>query len=386
MREIKNTAVIAEYNPFHNGHKFHLEKTRELTGCENIIAVMSGNFTQRGEPAVYEKHIRERHALENGADMVLELPVEYAAGAADVFAGAAVYIIEKSGIADALCFGSEQGSMEELELAAEVFAAESDEFKAYLAAYLSQGISYPSAREKAASKVLKRDIPFAALPNNILAVEYLAALKRLNSRILPFTVKREQNGYNDLELSGGISSAAAIRQSMAKGSIPVEAVPKNTLESYKTVFLPKIDQYSDIFAYVLRTASKTELSEIADMTEGLENRFLRCSDKADISGIIEAAKTKRYTYTKLQRAVLHTVLGITKTMQNKAPAYIRVLGVGKDKKYLINELAAKSSLPVVTRVKENEELLKTEIKAGDIYHLLTDRATGSEYKNGMVMV
>ena len=380
-----NTAIIAEYNPFHNGHKYHIEKTRKLTNCDNIIVIMSGNFTQRGEPAVLEKHIRTRHALENGADMVLELPVEYASGAADVFAGAAVEILDKSGIADILSFGSESGSIDGLNAAADIFAEESAEFKKFFAEFSAEGLPYPAAREKAAAKVSCRDMSFINSPNNILAIEYLTALKRLKSNIRPFTVKREQNGYNDQNLSGGISSAAAIRQSLKQGILPVDDIPQDTADDLKEVILPELDGYSDIFAYILRTTPQKKLAGIADMTEGLENRFLKFAEKGRISDIIEAAKTKRYTYTKLQRAVLHTILGITKDMQAKRPAYIRVLGVKSEKKALINELAAKSALPVVTRVKENEDLLKTEIKAADIYRLLGDRVIGSEYTNSVII-
>ncbi len=380
-----NTGIIAEYNPFHNGHEYHIQKTRELTGCENITAVMSGNFVQRGEPAVFDKFVRTRQALLNGVDMVLELPVEYASGAADVFAGAAVEILHKSGIVDVLCFGSEAGSAETLEEVSAVFADETQEFKNHLAGFLSEGMSYPAAREAAAAKILNKDISFINMPNNILALEYITALKRLDSNIKPYSIKREQNGYNDTELSGELSSAAAIRRALSEGNIPKEAVPENTLSDYNAPYFPNIDGYSDIFGYILRTAPTDKLAEIADMTEGLENRFLKYAHLGSISSITDKVKTKRYTRTKLQRAALHCILGITKAMQQRPPSYIRVLGIKKTKMHLLSELTQKSSLPVVTRVKENEALLQTEIRAADIYGLLTNRAVGREYTEKMLI-
>ena len=379
-----NTAVIAEYNPFHNGHLFHLEMTRSITGCDNVIAVMSGNFVQRGEPAVLEKHIRTRHALMNGADMVLELPVEFAAGAADVFSGAAVHLIEKSGIVDALCFGSEEGSLDRISKAAEVFAFESEGFKNALGEFLSLGLSYPLARMKAAETIIGENGDLLTSPNNILAVEYLTALKKIGSKIKPYTVKRSSNDYNDKELSGKLSSAAAIRQKLKKGSVPFEALPENTVSAYENFVYPKTERYDPIISYILRTAD--DLSDIADMTEGLENRFKKYAEKKTADELIKAVKTKRYTVTKLKRAVLHMLLGIDKKMQNEMPRYIRVLGVRQDKKFLLNDLAAKSSLPVIIRVKENETLLGTEIKTTDIYHIATDNMIGCEFKNGIVMV
>ncbi len=379
-----NTAIIAEYDPFHNGHAFHIEKTRELTGCENIIIVMSGNFVQRGEPAVFDKFVRTRQALKNGADMVLELPVEYATGAADIFAGKAAEMIEKSGIVSALSFGSESGEISKLDRVAEVFVNESAEFKDILKKKLAEGASYPAARAAAAEQTAScGDI--LKMPNNILAIEYLAALKKLNSAVKPYTVKRTNN-YSSAELSGKISSASAVRRALAEGIIPYDAIPENTAGDYKNAVFPNIDGYSAILAYILRTAPPEKLAKTADITEGLENRLYTLSAGKTVSELVLAAKTSRYTYTKLQRAVLHMILGITKQMQSGPLRYIRVLGVRAEKKYLINELTKKSSLPVITRVKPNEELLENEIRATDIYNILTGGKIGSEYKTGMTVL
>ncbi len=377
-----NTAIIAEYNPFHNGHSLNIKKAREITDCRNIIVIMSGNFVQRGEPAVLDKVVRTRQALENGVDMVLELPVEYATGAADVFANAAIEILDKSNIVSSLFFGSEEGNTERLEAVADIFANETEYFRQILSENLSKGLSYPAAREKAAERILGYDISFINNPNNILAIEYIAALKRRNSAIKPYTMKRKANGYNQTELSGSISSAAAVRKELLSGNVPKSALPQNTLKDYKDIRYPVLDDYSDIFAYLLRTKTGEELSRIADMTEGLENRFLKYKDIKKISDMTDAVKTKRYTHTKLKRAVLHTVLGITKDMQQRPPAYIRVLGVREEKSFLYSQLAKNSAIPVVTNVKKGEELLKTELKCSDIYYIAADKVSGGEYACG----
>ena len=380
-----NTAIIAEYNPFHNGHMLNIKMARKMTACDNIIVIMSGDFVQRGEPAIFNKAVRTRQALENGADMVIELPVQYASSAADIFAGAAIEILDKSNIVSSLFFGSEEGDIKRFENAADIFAAESEQFKSLLSNGLSLGLSYPAARQSAAEALLGHSLSFINNPNNILAMEYIIALKRRKSNIRPFTMKREANAYSQTRLSGSISSAAAIRQAVFNGDIPALAIPENTLDDYKNAVFPRLDDYSDIFAYLLRTLDIDTLSHTADMTEGLENRFLKYSGLKTISQIINAVKTKRYTHTKLQRAVLHTILGITKDMQLAAPAYIRVLGIRADKRQLLADLSAKAALPVITNVKEDKNLLSHEIKAADIYRIFTDKAIGSEYSNGLII-
>lgn len=381
---MKNTAIIAEYNPFHNGHRLNIERAREITRCDNIIVIMSGNFVQRGEPAIFDKVTRTHMAIKNGADMVLELPVEYATAAADIFAGAAVEILDKSNMVSALFFGSEQGDIKGLDAVAGVFANESPRFKECLAAALAKGLSYPAAREKAAAEILGRDISFINNPNNILAIEYMAALKRRGSGIVPVTMKRE-NGYNETELSGSISSAAAIRQAIFNNEVPACALPENTLGYYRDAVFPRLDDYSDIFAYILRTTDRAVLAETADMTEGLENRFLKYKEIKYISDMVDAVKTRRYTHTKLKRAVLHTILGITRDMQQRPPAYIRVLGVREDKRLLLSMLVQKAELPVIINTKKAEELLENEIRCSDIYYIAGDRNTAGEYACGCMV-
>lgn len=384
-----NVAVIAEYNPFHNGHKYHIEKTKSITKANNIIAVMSGNFVQRGEPAMADKLIRTKMALRNGVDMVIELPVQYATGGADVFAGGAIDILNKSNIIDGVCFGSELGDITPLSEIADVLNNEPEEFKKMLKTALDNGINYPAARALALSHYLNTDISFLNSPNNILALEYVRALKRSESNIWPYTVKRVGEGYNSEEIDADFASATAIRQALYEGKLDeaYSVMPEEceNIISNEVYFLPTLDDYSDAFLYIMRAVPLKNIADIADITEGLENRIYNNMENRFISDIINVVKTKRYTHTKIQRAILHIILGITKQMQRKSPEYIRVLGFRKEKEHLLSELSRKSSLPVVTNIKSHEKFFETEVRATDLYYMLFDGITGREYTNPVIV-
>lgn len=380
-----NTAIIAEYNPFHNGHLYHIEKTREK-GSDNIIAIMSGNFVQRGEPAILKKHLRARAALLNGVDMVLELPVEYASSGADVFAFGGCDIIKKSNIIDSLSFGCEQGNTEDFRAIAELLNNETARFKSIIRAELNRGISYPSARALAIGKYFNINTDFLNNSNNILALEYLKNI--FNTNITPIAVQRRISKYSSDELTGEISSAAAIRKGLSEeNNEAFSAVPGNTRQLLEDICkIPNIDDYSSIFHYILRVCGN-DLKAYADITEGIENRILSLAKKQTISQLIDEVKTKRYTYSKIKRAILHILLGIKKKDQDMSGVkYIRVLGVRKDKIHLLSQLSNSSSVPVITKAAENKELLKKEILSTDIYNIPLNGEIGSEYREGLVVV
>lgn len=385
-----NTAIIAEYNPFHKGHKYHIGQTRKITGCDNIIAVMSGNFVQRGEPAFTDKMTRTRCALLNGVDMVVELPVEYATSSADIFAQGAVDIIKAMGIAHSISFGSEAGNTEVFAKLMDILHEEPKGYKYELKYYLDQGLSYPLARQHALSAFLAipfENLDFLSLPNNILALEYMLALR--GSDIVPFTVERKTSQYNSTMLTGEISSSTAIKHAIEKGNLSeaISSVPDNCADIISSITrLPSLDDYSDIFHYIIRTVSAKELSETADITEGIENRIISEAAGDKLSIIAEKVKTKRYTHSKIQRGLLHIILGITKEQQATPPSYIRVLGVRKDKIQLLSELTEKAALPVITNVKDSEKLLANEIRATDIYNIPLGIPKGMEYREGMVIL
>ncbi len=372
------TGIIAEYNPFHKGHMYHINETNKITD-RDIVVIMSGNFVQRGEPAMTDKHTRAKMALRNGVSLVLELPVEYATGSADVFAKGAVNILEKSGIIDTLSFGSEIGSTDIFYEISDILNNEPEPFKELIKSYLNKGLSYPSARSKALENYMSVNLNFINRSNNILALEYIRQLKKLNSSIKPVTIKRIVSEYNSTDLSGEISSASAIRSALIKKDITaLNSVPENCIDIIKSNKIPQLNDYTSILLYILCTKSSSEISQYADITEGLENRILS-TDFNCIDELISKIKTKRYTYSKLQRAILHTILGITKEDQQADPEYIRVLGFRKDKKYLLKNLTEKASLPVIINVKKNENLLKREIAATDIYNIPLNKKRGLEY-------
>lgn len=379
------TGIVAEYNPFHNGHKYHIDTTRALTGGD-IAVVMSGSFVQRGEPAVYGKFTRTRAALLNGADIVLELPVQYSTGAADVFAFGAVYMLEKSNIIDCLSFGSESGDVSVLERTADILLNEPDALKELIRKYSAEGMSYPQARGRALSKYTGLDKGIFENPNDILALEYIRQLKALKSDIRPIAVKRAGAGYSSSDMDCDFPSALAIRAELAYDKKKaLSAVPENCKELFENENITRLDDFSSMLMYALITRDKSELSEIADITEGLENRILDFGF-GSISELAEGIKTKRYTRLKIQRALLHIILGIKKEAQKTPPQYIRVLGFRKEKEYILSELAKSSSLPVILNVKENETLLKGEITASELYNAVSGGKKGEEYKKGVVIV
>ncbi len=408
---MKILGVIAEYNPFHNGHMLHIQKAKEAAGADYCIAVMSGNYVQRGEPALCDKWTRTEMALLGGADMVLELPSLFSCASAEFFASAAVKLICDTQIVDCICFGSEGGDIEQLKLAAEILSDEPAAFQNILRERLKSGYAYPSARADALAFFSGIEKEMLQSPNNILGIEYLKALNRLNNPMKIFAIKREGADYHSQALTGCISSATAIRKAILKGDlsqfdIAVPAACARVLQ--KAIADGKapvsMDQYSDALHYRLRTMPKEALAEISDIDEGLENRILTASDASHlISALIPLIKSKRYTYTKIQRALLHVLLNIKKVdlnyfKENGYSPYIRVLGFQREKEFLLSLLSQKSSLPVLTNIKyakkvltpDGLRLLETEKTATDLYFMaspnLNYRKRNQEYTTPMVIL
>jgi len=366
---MKTLGIIVEYNPLHTGHRGHLAKSKEISGCDTIIAVMSGNYVQRGEPAIFDKWKRTKMALETGVDLVIELPLYYAAASAGYFAQGAVSLLEKSGVVDCLCFGSESGDIETLAHCAQAIFTEDEGFKERLSGYLKQGLSYPSARAKAA------EIALPDTPNNVLGIEYLKALTILNSQIKPYTVPRSPGAAKEIR-EALKRNKAGTGNGIETGN-KVETGNKNGSSSN----LADLDNLSPIFHYILRTHSPKALQSYIDVSEGLENRLIKyAEDNRLISDIIVAAKTKRYTYLRLQRAVLHMILGMTKANlaayeSAGGPQYIRVLGFNSKRPELLRLLEKHATLPIVVNLKKADlpplatQMLDEEIRSTKIYSL-----------------
>lgn len=374
--------IIAEYNPLHNGHIYHIRKTRELTGCDVLIAVMSGSFVQRGEPAFLDKYTRCSMALKSGVDLVIELPLIYSISSAEGFAFGGVSMLNSTGITSSICFGSESGSIEELSFIADILYKEPEEYRHILKSYIKTGISFPSAREKAlkeyASSLGHPIGDTLSTSNNILSIEYLKALMKTCSAIKPYTVKRIGSSYNSPLLEGSISSATAIRKNIAdphvKDSLP-DYVYSTILDlSNKGKGPVTLGNLSDIILYTLRSKSLSQISELLDVGEGLEYRIKRAAqDCTDVYKLIDQVKNKRYPATRIQRILLYALFNITKDAASAIktpPSYIRILGFNSKGREAVSLIKSKAGIPVITNPSpEDEELMKHDLLATDIYSL-----------------
>ena len=361
---MRAVGIIAEFNPFHNGHRIHIEESKAVSGRKSAVAVMSGSFVQRGEPAIASKWARAKAALLCGADMVVELPVHYCLMGADYFARGAVGILEALGIVDALSFGCECGELGAIKAAAEILANEPAEYRGALRSGLSRGLSFAAARGLALAECMP-EAPegIFALPNNGLGIEYVKALRLIGSGMEVYATHRKEGG----------PSATRARRALLGGRMPTE-VPMETLcllEGRPA----RLDDYSSVFRYLLFCGER-ELS----FGEGLENRFRQMAERHEtLSGLLAAVKTKRYTRTRLQRLALRAVLGLGDSVCG--PPYIRLLGFRKKSERLVGELTERAALPVITSGKDIDRLLseksaasdmlRKELEAGDIYRTLS---------------
>jgi len=354
--------IIAEYNPMHNGHLYHLKESLKISGAKNCICVISGNFVQRGEPAICSKYARVRAALALGIDIVIELPVFYATSSAQGFARAAVKILADCGIVDSICFGSELGDVSILSDIAQILTDEPREFKEKLHEGLGFGLSFAKSRAIALSEINPKFAEVINKPNNILAVEYLAAIAEFNLNLKVFAVKRKLVDYHSNEFAEGFASASGIRKRIFDNGLEGlrDVMPEESfglLETeYKRGAINHINNFSHILHYILKTTPKKARSEIADITEGLENRIERAaSEHFQISNILENIASKRYAKTTLARGILHTILGITKQemkyYENSGyPQYIRVLGFRRESIDLVKKMTHEAKIPVITNL------------------------------------
>ncbi|SHF20960.1 Predicted nucleotidyltransferase [Caldanaerobius fijiensis DSM 17918] len=381
--------IIVEYNPFHNGHLYHLNKSKEVTDATHVIAVMSGNYIQRGEPALVDKWARAKMALSCGVDLVIELPFVYAVQSAEIFAYGAIKLLDSTNIVDSICFGSESGDIKALTKIAEILAYEPNSFKSSIKKYLKQGRSFPEARQIAIAEHLKASSNILATPNNILAIEYIKNLMRLNSKIKPYTIKRISSGYHDVVIRDNIPSATAIRNILKasnmhkiNGTMPdicYEELIKEFNKGKGPVF---IEDFEMPIFYTLRKVNKRELMEIQDVSEGLENRLIKYSREAgNLNELISHVKTKRYTMTRIKRILIHTMIGIKEQdlkifNANGGPQYIRVLGFNEKGRNLLKLIKERSQLPIITNVRNTakypaliKSMLEIEARATDLYVL-----------------
>lgn len=342
--------IVSEYNPFHNGHKYQIEATKEALDADYVVAVMSGNFTQRGEIAVFDMHKRAQTACQNGVDVVLELPPQFVLNSAQFYAYYALSLMESIGCIDYLSFGSECGNLEELKKVLEI-----DEDK--LRTNLKSGMTYAKSVS---------DSPLLHEPNNILGVEYLRALKQLHSTIIPFTLKRKAVSHHANLPDDKFASASFIRQELRAGNDVSKYAP--VIDSVPSNEKPVIH----LLNYHLSQMTSDELAAINNISEGLQNRILQNRGKSSLSELIEAIKCKRYPETRIRRALYCILLNIKKDLQ--PPQYTRVLAFSERGQALLRKMKQTTSIPIYSRLTKKDILsssqLKKEISCNEIYSII----------------
>ncbi|MCS0787340.1 nucleotidyltransferase [Cytobacillus firmus] len=381
------TGVIVEYNPFHNGHAFHLEQAKKVSGAETIIAVMSGNFLQRGEPALVSKWKRAEMALRSGADIVFELPYQFAVQQADIFASGAVSILEAAGCSS-LCFGSESGSMESFHQTLSFLEEHNSAYQERIRVHLDAGFSYPKATSMAFLDLNPEgELVDLSKPNNILGFQYLKSARRQYSSMELFTVARKSAGYHDEQFaSDSIASATSIRKALFSKNGEIESirqyVPETTYQGllqYKREFggFHQWEQYWPFLKFRLVHLQPEKLRDIYEMEEGLEHRFLSAALQAQtFQQFMEKIKTKRYTWTRLQRACVHILTNTEKTEMPNKPLkadYLHLLGMSKNGRKYLNRHKSELKLPLISRISSRAaQQLQLDIKASRVYAMGID--------------
>ena len=387
--------IVAEYNPFHNGHLHHLIESKKLTNSDYTISVMSGNFTQRGDISIIDKWSRAQMAIENGVDLVIELPTIYAISSAENFASGAIKLLDSLGIVDFVSFGSECNNISILSEVTDVLTNEPPEYKTLLTHELSRGVSFPKARERALMMYLNDIRKYANIlssSNNILGIEYLKALDKQNSKIQPITIKREGSAYNDdsIPLNSKFASATSIRNLCQSHDISIlqNFMPENSFNILQDCLenghlVKNISEFDKLIIFTLRQMSTDEIANLPDVSEGLEfaikSAVNQCNSTAELLSIIN---TKRYTQTRLKRIFLYALLGITKKdmqISKSIKPYIRILGFNDKGRELISEISKHNrKLTIISSVKKfmdgnsNKNLklmLEKDIWATNVYTL-----------------
>jgi len=413
---MKTLGIITEYNPFHNGHLYHLSKAKEISKADYVIAVMSGNFLQRGEPAIVNKWARTKMALNAGVDLIIEIPFVFSTQDANGFAFGAVKLLDSLQIIDYLCFGCETNNLDTLYSISNFLHIEPQEYKELIVYNYKSGYEFPKARsqtigdyhrifgidglEKISALELSKLLKY---PNNILALEYIKHLLNLKSKIKPIAIKRMGASYHQKNIKGKISSATSIRNEILnnlnspktdlfmlnnkiKSTIPPSGFPVLERELRDGRGPITLDSYRQYILATMRRKSLEDISRIHGVTEGLENRIKKASLKSyTVEQLINSIKTRRYTRTKIQRIILHLMMNLSKKdvkiFNRCGPLYARVLGFSKKGKTLLRTIKKNSSTPLISKLsnylrqiisEENNNVRNRLIKMLDYDILATD--------------
>ena len=396
---MKAVGLVTEYNPFHNGHLYHLNKAMELTGADISVAVMSGDFVQRGEPAVLDKYTRASMALNSGVNLVVELPVNYAVSSAESFAAGALKVLDYIK-ADSIAFGSESGDIERLSKLAHILCDNEDALYKEISKCTANGISYAAARQKTVEKLTDRDTAaMLTSSNNILAVEYLKAIIKNNYAIKPYTVQRQGDDYNDTDIRSDYASATALRGNLKADNIskyiPVKAgliLSSNTNYIYpdditealftrildilfassydKNVFIENVMQYPDVNKEIAGRLYKSAMDMI---TRTVQQRSESEDNGAfSFGSLCEHIKTKEVPLSRIKRALVRITLGLDKKHMEKYSnePYIRVLGFDKKGQEYLSHIRKTVEVPLITKIADYKEILLDDIHAANIYNMI----------------
>lgn len=384
---MKATGIVVEYNPFHNGHKYHLQKTKELNPNNIIIAVMSGDFVQRGEPSIIDRWTKTKMALANGVDLVIELPVFYSSQSAEIFAKGAVGILEELKC-ESMVFGSESGKINELKRISTL--QESEEFKIKLKERLKSGDSYPTAHSSTMKEILGES---ELNSNDILGLEYIKAIRYWKSSIIPMTLKREKVGYHDTNIVGDFASATKIREHLKKNEEISSIVTQesfNTLKEYSN--FTYMENFYPFIRYEL-IKNSNNLSDIQDMEIGFENRLLENAIKSiNYDEFFKSISNRRYTTGRVQRVLIHTLLALTTNITEevkKSIPYVRVLGFNSKGREYLSYLKKFDNSKIITSYKKMNENFSPEVcsliefneRSSQIYRLINNY---NDYKSPII--
>ena len=402
---MKICGLITEYNPFHNGHVHHMKEAKELTGCDYLIVVMSGNFVQRGTPAIIDKRKRAHMALEAGADLVLELPALFSTASAETFAVSAVNLLTQLGCVDSFCFGTESGDLTELRKIAEVLNHEPASFKEDIRSALKSGMNYPAARALALQNYFAGEIDclndLLETPNNILGIEYLRALERIGSSMTPYAIRRWKTDYHEWTTYEDVASATAIRNMLYEedGIEKVTPfVPSFVLREFAVdigrCFPVRADDFSQILQYRLMTECD-HLTDYLDFSQEIADRVNNLlPDCYTFKEWSRALKTKSYTRTRMNRALMHLILNIRESDLHAYDdedycMYAKILGFRKDAQALFSEISAHSALPLISKMADAKnilsekaiKLLRFDISSTDIFRNVVYQKYGTLLKD-----
>ena len=425
---MKTAGIIAEYNPFHKGHEYQIRYTKEKLKADYVIVAMSGDYVQRGTPALISKHVRAEMALRCGADLVLEMPVSISTASAEAFAMGGVSLLDSLGVVDMLCFGSESGEISALRELAEILVEEPEEYKKLLKSFLSEGLTFPAARSQALTEYFKNPRNFSGddfdgvltpllnevtqilnTPNNILGIEYCKALLRLNSQIRPVTIRREGMGYHETTVpdehsavtspdlqspTDFFASATAIRNLILQDSpdpdalasqIPGQAFPVFQKAVNSGEFLTE-NSLDSILSYCLMKENVKSLSSYMDVSEDLARRIINQQNLLlSFSQSVSVLKTRELTQTRIQRALLHIILNIH-TAPTQIP-FARVLGFRRESSELLSQIKKHSRIPLITKLADAQNLLDSEgnqilsetVFSSNLYEKLLCLKTGRKF-------